>query len=335
MYPSGDVHEILYGTYSPLSEDCLSEEFCAQQFTMTETVAPQFDPYYSIRYSHPETSRRVKYLKKLIHNAAIEYLNSQIQDLSDHNRKEIAYAMMTVRRHTVSVLQRATEIITENNLILDALDAKNTIFATNPVYYEAIHIFNYIVSTAMYIFVEFQEQFKEYLSPEKMMTIEELYTIEMKVAVPENIPVGRIEGKAIRNVNPTDSDESREYLSFKYKDCDTNPEAIKDLFNCLRDKNKFIAGETSFIDFRRVFTGGIPVKKIVWEKGASALNFFIKYIHNEKKYVEDTDEHHWEITVNCFKQPDGSDFDRTKIRTQQKPAASIREKLIKAGDLLS
>lgn len=29
MYPSGDVHEILYGTYSPLSEDCLSEEFCA------------------------------------------------------------------------------------------------------------------------------------------------------------------------------------------------------------------------------------------------------------------------------------------------------------------
>lgn len=72
MYPSGDVREILYGTYNPLSEDCLSEELCAQQLTMTETVTPQFDPYYNIRYSHPETSRRVKYLKKLIHNAAID-----------------------------------------------------------------------------------------------------------------------------------------------------------------------------------------------------------------------------------------------------------------------
>ena len=79
MYPSGDVREILYGTYNPLSEDCLSEEFCAQQLTMTETVTPQFDPYYNIRYSHPETSRRVKYLKKLIHNAAIEYLNTPIK----------------------------------------------------------------------------------------------------------------------------------------------------------------------------------------------------------------------------------------------------------------
>ena len=40
MYPSGNVHEIPYGIYSPLSADFLSEEFCAQQFTMTETVAP-------------------------------------------------------------------------------------------------------------------------------------------------------------------------------------------------------------------------------------------------------------------------------------------------------
>lgn len=335
MYPSGDVREILYGTYNPLSEDCLSEEFCAQQFAMTETVTPQFDPYYNIRYSHPETSRRVKYLKKLIHNAAIEYLNSQIQDLSGHNRKEIAYSLKVIKRDTISVLKRATEIIDEHDLSLSALDAKGITFAKDLPYYESIYIFNYIVATAMYIFVEFQEQFKEYLQPEKMMTLEELFTIEMKVAVPENIPVGRIEGKVIRNVEPSDTNENREYLSFKYKDCDTNPEAIKDLFNCLRDKHKFIAAETTFIDFRRVFTGGTPINKIVWEKGISALNYFIKYIHNEKKYVEDTDDHHWEIAVNCFKQPDGSDFDRNKIRTQQKPAFSVREKLIKAGDLLS
>ncbi len=227
MYPSGDVHEILYGTYNPLSEDCLSEEFCAQQFTMTETVVPQFDPYYSIRYSHPETSRRVKYLKKRIHNAAIEYLNSQIQDLSDHNRKEIAYAMMTVRRHTVSVLQRATEIITENNLILDALDAKNTIFATNPVYYEAIHIFNYIVATAMYIFVEFQEQFKEYLSPEKMMTIEELYTIEMKVAVPENLPIVKSDRQE-RIINGPSTIDVQKIKSPIEIDTDTFIDTVKD-----------------------------------------------------------------------------------------------------------
>lgn len=46
MYPSGDVREILYGTYSPLSEECLSEEYCAQQLTMTETVSPQFEPSF-------------------------------------------------------------------------------------------------------------------------------------------------------------------------------------------------------------------------------------------------------------------------------------------------
>ena len=88
MYPSGDVREILYGTYNPLSEDCLSEDFCAQQLTMAETVTPRFDPYYNIRYSHPETSRRVKYLKKLIHNAAIEYLNTQIQEIGRASCRE-------------------------------------------------------------------------------------------------------------------------------------------------------------------------------------------------------------------------------------------------------
>lgn len=195
MYPGGDVHEILYGTYSPLSDNCLSEEFCAQQLTMIETITPQFDPYYNIRYSHPETSRRVKYLKKLIHNAAIEYLNTQIQDLSDHNKKEIAYSLKVIKRDTISVLKRATEIIDEHGLSLSALDAKGISFAKDLPYYESIYIFNYIVATAMYIFVEFQEQFKDYLQPEKMMTLEELFTIEMKVAVPENIPVERTEHK--------------------------------------------------------------------------------------------------------------------------------------------
>lgn len=189
MYPSGDVREILYGTYNPLSEDCLREEFCAQQLTMTETVTPQFDPYYNIRYSHPETSRRVKYLKKLIHNAAIDYLKSQIQDLSDHNRKEIAYSLKVIKRDTISVLKRATEIIDEHNLSLSALDAKGISFAKDLPYYESIYIFNYIVATAIYVYMEFQEQFREYIMPEKLMATEDFYTIEMKVAVPKNLPI--------------------------------------------------------------------------------------------------------------------------------------------------
>ncbi len=339
MYPKGNVHEILYGTYSPLSDKCLSEEFCGQELTMTETVAPKFEPYYNIRYTHPQASRRVKYLEMLIQNSVTEYLNFQIQDLSNKDQKEILYALKVIKRDSVSVLKRASEIIKEHNLDLSILDAKGISYAEDLPYYESIYIFNYIVATAIYTFIEFQEQFKEYIPTGKQMSIQDFYTLEMKVAVPENIPIERTEDKPLEIKEETKHPvkpipDTSKCKSFMLVDLTQKFSQINDLFRFLSETHHYIAADTKFTDFRKVFTGSDVTTPIIWIGTIPELTYLIKYIHNEKGYVEKTNKKHWEITCHCFRGKNGETFSKTQLNSQHFPSQESITILQKAGDLL-
>ncbi len=107
-------------------------------------------------------------------------------------------------------------------------------------------------------------------------------------------------------------------LSFKYKDLVTKSPNITDLMNSLISKN-LIDQQTELKHFRKVFSGGDIVKKIIWTGSISQLAHFIKHLHNVSEKVKDTKQNQWTITINCFVKPDGSLFDREKLRTQKAP----------------
>lgn len=113
-----------------------------------------------------------------------------------------------------------------------------------------------------------------------------------------------------------DSDQKKEIKSFTYINFDSNPDAIVNLKDSL-ELYGFISGETKLTDFKKVFSGKEVKSKIVWT-GKESLVYFIRQMKRLKliKPVKDI----WKISVKCFVDVDGNDFDNINLNSQKKPA---------------
>jgi hypothetical protein len=111
------------------------------------------------------------------------------------------------------------------------------------------------------------------------------------------------------------------YNSFTYKNLNTQVDNIKNLYDALITYD-FIDKSTHYSEFKKVFTGE-PIKNpVIWNGNISDLNYFIKVLHNNNKSVIDVKRHIWEVACKCFIKPDGSLFDRSKLKQQKKPTAN-------------
>ena len=111
------------------------------------------------------------------------------------------------------------------------------------------------------------------------------------------------------------------HRSFTYKKWQfesTNLTSLKDSLI----RKKLIASDTDLKDFRKAFSGEEIEKPIVWTGNISELSYFIKQLHNVLKLVVDLKQQQWAVTINCFIQENGEQYNRTKLRTQKVPATS-------------
>ncbi|WP_417860451.1 hypothetical protein [Winogradskyella sediminis] len=111
------------------------------------------------------------------------------------------------------------------------------------------------------------------------------------------------------------------HQSFTYKKWQFESTNLTYLKESLIDKN-LIASDTELKHFRKAFSGETIEKPIVWTGNISELSYFIKQLHNELKLVEDLKQQQWAVTINCFIQENGEQYNRTKLRTQKVPATS-------------
>lgn len=109
--------------------------------------------------------------------------------------------------------------------------------------------------------------------------------------------------------------------SFTYKKWQFESTNLTYLKESLIDKN-LIASDTELKHFRKAFSGEEIEKPIVWTGNISELSYFIKQLHNELKLVRDLKQQQWAVTINCFIQENGEQYNRTKLRTQKVPATS-------------
>ncbi|WNW01862.1 hypothetical protein RRF68_00180 [Tenacibaculum sp. HL-MS23] len=111
------------------------------------------------------------------------------------------------------------------------------------------------------------------------------------------------------------------HQSFTYINNLTGQTQLTDLMNTLKRKN-LIDNSTDLKDFRKAFSGEEIEKPIVWTGNISELSYFIKQLHNELKLVENLKQQQWAVTINCFVQENGEQYNRTKLRTQKVPTTS-------------
>jgi hypothetical protein len=142
--------------------------------------------------------------------------------------------------------------------------------------------------------------------------------------IESNHSISNVEEMSFPYVKPSDL----LYSSFTYIHLNTKPDNIKDLFDSLKNHN-LIDKETLYSDFKKIFSGDQVLKPVIWLGNVSEFYYFIKLIHNINKSVIDLKQHQWEVACNCFVMPDGSTFDRLKLKKQKIPltTAAIIEKI--------
>jgi hypothetical protein len=109
--------------------------------------------------------------------------------------------------------------------------------------------------------------------------------------------------------------------SFTYKKFNVDNPNLTHLKESLINKG-FIAKDTDLKDFRKAFSGEAIDKPIVWTGNISELSYFIKQMHHNLKHLENVKQEIWSITINCFIQENGEQYNRIKLRGQKVPATS-------------
>jgi hypothetical protein len=116
---------------------------------------------------------------------------------------------------------------------------------------------------------------------------------------------------------------------------DKNPEAITNLFNSLKDVVRLIDPQTRLTDFKKVFSGREVTTPIVWAGTPTELYYFIKYIHNIQKSVEDARKQQWAIACHCFIGENEVRFDKSKLKALKDPNPQSVENIEKAANNLA
>lgn len=158
-------------------------------------------------------------------------------------------------------------------------------------------------------------------------TFEQSCTLEeaLRLVKTANSPKININIAVSLSETPSPLPKRGDAQAFTYAKYDTHQDNLANLWDGLR-LHCFIAPDTKLSVFKRIFSSQ-PVKtKVVWTGNISELAYFIKLLHNEKKYVANLKQKQWEVTCQCFEQADGQPFDRSKLGKKRKPTAT--------GDLL-
>jgi len=184
------------------------------------------------------------------------------------------------------------------------------------------YIVNYLKFSAIQLMLELQEQYGQYATYD-LFDFNEIHEKYFGEEISNNHIlkiIDSIESKSdVINIPEEKNDKKNNLqLSFTYKQYDTNPSKITDLWDSLK-MNNFIQSDTPIQTFRKIFSGKEITNPVKWTGNPSELSYFIKQIHNNLKLVENLKQRQWFVTCNCFVDENDLKFERTIFRSLKRP----------------
>ena len=149
------------------------------------------------------------------------------------------------------------------------------------------------------------KNFKNYMVIAIEVQIYKLAVLDLKSSEIKNITVAQTKTKP-----------KLIYQSFTYIKSITNTDTLKNLKSSL-EVNDFIEKDAKWTDFRRIFSGKEVKSKIIWN-GKESLVYFIRQL-KKLKLIKPVKEI-WKISVNCFIDSDGNEFEAVNLNGQKKPS---------------
>lgn len=343
LFSGARVHEILFGSMHPSIPTKGGDDYWEPLAREEKPVPMEYTPMYDIRFPYPPLSAKVNYYIKVIKNRTVECLNSYIESLADHNVDKILAHRMFIHQDTNKTLKYLYRQITEGDFLLPKLKEPGMNYHQDLAFFETIYLYYYMVAASIYVYMEFQAQFSTSIPTENTYPIEYFYVTTLGIPVPDEIHVISVAsdnpgGAGIDDLTllPGKKTKTGSEIpqSFTLVNIQKNAANLQYAYYSLKETNSFIDKSTSLADFKKVFLGGEITNRIKWAGTFEELTYFIKQITDVHKCVEPTKKKHWAITVNCFVDKDGNEFDRAKFSRQHPPTPEAMAKLSKAAKTL-
>lgn len=335
-----NIESIVIGDLRPFKQDSKGDDFYSPAFRGLVLVEPKFQPCYKINFPAPLLSPKTKYYKRLIDNDITNKLNELFELLDGNGADLILFHRKKLFELIKSHLESIQKYIDFNQHNLSEITSRYADFSINLQHSECTYIFNYMLTALIRCYIEFQARYKLFIDEDRQFSISDFYTQILKRQMPENTFI--TENPEIIHIEeaPIVSGEKKsqpkaEVLSFVYVHLGNNPEAITDLFNSLKDVAGLIDSRTRLVDFKKVFSGKEVTTPILWSGTPTELYFFIKYIHNVQKSVEDARKQQWAIACHCFIGENEVRFDKSKLKSLKDPNPQSVENIKKAANNLT
>ncbi len=148
-----------------------------------------FQPSYQTDFPKPLTSKR-KYFLRLINNDTISFLNALHKNINDslNDNEKKYWISLTLKMATSQKLKDTNSIISENNYELELLNSSDKSIRSDTGMLDKVFIYNYLKQELVRVYFEIQDTYSNYINPEEILTLANLYEIYFNENLPSKSP---------------------------------------------------------------------------------------------------------------------------------------------------
>lgn len=318
-----------------LTQNSLDEVFASKNRKLKEYI-PKQPLQFEIDFYRP-FDNKTKYYSKLILNTIKLEFDLFFRKIDEDRNINLIYYYLndTLNKRLTTRLKDLGKLLKEKDYALTYIDPKNTSYQLDLAHKANTYIMQLLKLGYMQLYMEIQEVFKEYVNDD--FIVEDFYTQLLNEPVPEKLPIKKLQivevaPEPTKKPKPKTTDKPIQFNSFTYKQYNTNPDKLGDLWDSLKHNN-FISADTPLATFKKIFSGTEINNPVTWTGNISELFYFVKRIHKDLKLVSDLKQKQWQITCICFVDENGEPFERSKFRSLKRPSLT-GDKIDKAVNLL-
>lgn len=304
-----------------LPQNSMDDVF-ASKFRSLKEYSSQQPLQFKIEFFRP-FDNKTKYYSRLILNTVksdFDELYHKIDE--DRNENLIRYYLNdTLNKRLKTRLKDLGELLKEKDYVLTYINPKNTFHQLDQAHKTNTFIMQLLKLAYMQLYLEVQEAFKDWVNDD--LIVEDFYTQLLNEPIPEKLLIRKLQvievaPEPTKKPKPKTTDKPTPFNSFTYKQYNTSPYKLGDLWDSLK-LNNFISADTPLATFNKVFSGSEINTPVTWTGNISELFYFVKRIHKDLQLVEDLKQKQWQVTCNCFVDENGETFDRSKFRSLKRP----------------
>jgi hypothetical protein len=193
------INSIIRGDLRPDIEDKKDDDFYMPEFRLLDEIKENFIAHFKIKFVPPLMSGKVQYYKRMIDNIIAAELNNQFYELDGGDDAVIAFRRKKMLSIIETFLKDIFKTINRYNYDINVILSPRVNYSIDLRHKECTYIFHYLILALIRCYMEFQAHFKDFIEPDKQLSIEYFFVRILRRPMPDNIGIEKIQTIEIDN----------------------------------------------------------------------------------------------------------------------------------------